>query len=250
MPNNITGTGVIGARDPITSEMYMSPAFNFTLTEERTTEVAAGYPITDCAPLQDLDVADKQSQYTATMGTQILDRQAINWILFNNKRATSASIELPRLATGLTVTAGSLAVAGLVVDQANVSVVILGDTAPGNIALLPQASGTGVTATTFEVNAGAIAVDPTYDGRQAVVYYRTTETNILTTGGANFEPYQNVELFAKVCGTRFNPIRIWVPRATSLNGLNLDPKADNFSREFRCLLPPGFVVPYVEFEAL
>ena len=53
MPNNITGVGVIGARDPITAEMYMSPAFTFTLTEERTAEVSTGYPMVDCSPLQD-----------------------------------------------------------------------------------------------------------------------------------------------------------------------------------------------------
>jgi hypothetical protein len=79
------------------------------------------------------------------------------------------------------------------------------------------------------------------------VYFRKTESNIKITGGQFYSPYKNVELFAKVCGTRFEAMRIWIPRATSLNGVNLDPKADEFTREFRCLLPPGFVVPYVEF---
>lgn len=80
MPSNITGVGVLGARDPITSELYLSPAYTFTLTEERQTEVSQGYPLTNCAPMADLDVSDKASSFTATLGTQILDRQAINWI--------------------------------------------------------------------------------------------------------------------------------------------------------------------------
>lgn len=156
---------------------------------------------------------------------------------------------MPRLDSAV-VTGGVLTVSGLVIDQPNVSVAILDDNAPGNVSPLPVASGTGVTPSTFEVGAGTITVDPMYEGKTAIVYHRTTETNIKITGGQFYEPYQNVELFAKICGTRFDPIRIWIPRATSLNGVNLDPKADEFSREFRCLLPPGFVVPYVEFEAL
>jgi hypothetical protein len=250
MPNNVKGVGVIGARDPITAEMYMSPAFTFSMTEERTTDVSSGFPTTDCAPLQDLDVADKQSQFTVTMGTQILDRQAVNWILFNNKRQTSASIELPRLFSGV-IALGTLTVTGLTVDQENVSVVILQDIAPGNISLTPQDSGGSITTDVFEVSANTITVDDSYDGKTAIVYYRTTESSIEITGGnTTYSPYQNVELFAKICTTRTDPHRIWIPRATSLNGLNVDPKADEFTREFRALLPPGFTVPYVEFTAL
>ena len=193
MPNNISGVGVIGARDPETSELYMSPAFTFSLVEERTAEVATGYPAIDCAPLQDLDVADKQSTFTVNMGTQILDRQAINWILFNNKRQTATSIELPRLDTGV-VTAGAITIAGLTVDQPNVSVAILDDAAPGNRGLLPQASGGTITPDVFEVGAGTVTVDGAYNGKTAVVYHRTTESNIKITGGQFYSPYKNVEL--------------------------------------------------------
>lgn len=249
MPNNITGVGVIGARDPIDGSMYMSPAFTCTLTEERTVEVSKGHAETDCTPLRDLDAADKDSEFTCTMGTQILDEEAINWILFNNKEQTSASIEIPTLTSG-TVAAGVLTVTGLILDQPNVSVVILDSAAPGNLSLTPQASGGTIDPTVFEVSVDTITVDTTYNGKVAIVYYRTTETSLVVTGGNTpYDPYQNVELFMKVCGTRFNDKRLWIPRATSLNGVNLDPAADEFTREFRCFLPPGFTVPYVWFDA-
>ncbi|ELS01167.1 hypothetical protein Xen7305DRAFT_00008690 [Xenococcus sp. PCC 7305] len=249
MPNNITGVGVIGARDPVDGSMYLSPAFTCTLTEERTVDVSKGHSETDCTPLRDLDVADKDSEFTCNMGTQILDEEAINWILFNNRRQTSASIELPTLVSG-TIAGGALTVTGLLVDQANVSVVILDALAPGNISLAFQASGGTIDATNFEVTADTITVDASYNGKVAVVYYRTTESTVEITGGnTNYTPYANVELFMKVCGTRFADKRLWIPRATSLNGVNFDPGADEFTREFRCLLPAGFSVPYVFFDA-
>lgn len=250
MPNNITGVGVIGARDPVNGQMYMSPAFTCTLTEERTVDVAKGHSEVDCTPLRDLDVADKDSEFTCTMGTQILDDEAIQWILFNNRVQTSASIELPRWASG-TIAGGTLTVTGLALDQPNVSVVILSTQSPGNRSLTFQASGGVIDATNFEVTANTITVDATYNGSVAVVYYRTTETNIEVIGGNTpYDPYQGVELFMKICSTRTPDKRLWIPRATSLNGVNLDPGADEFSREFRCLLPPGFTQPYVWFNDL
>ena len=247
MPNNITGVGVIGTRLP--GELHISNAFNFTMTEERQVDVSQGHSATDCTSMQDFEVADKSSSFTVTISTQILTRQSINWILFNNKRQTSASIILPNI-NGYPVVGGTITVPGVTLDQ-TADVVILQDTAPGAIALTQQASGTGVTATTSEVGAGSITVDAVHNGKTAVVYYRETQANKLVTGGnTTYAPYQDVELFAKFCGTKFAPFRVWIPKATSLNGINLDPKADNFSREFRALIPTelGFTVPYVEWE--
>ena len=147
--------------------------------------------------------------------------------MFNNKRQTAASIDLPRLVSGAVSDTGVITVTGLAADNENVSVVILNDQAPGNISLVPG----GVGAEGFTVGTNQVTVDASYEGKTAIVYFRKTETNIKITGGQYYTPYKNVELFAKICGTRFNPMRIWIPRATSLNGVNLDPKADEFTRE-------------------
>lgn len=164
--------------------------------------------------------------------------------IFNNRKQTSSSINLPRLESG-TVAAGSVAIAGLTIDQPGVSVVILGSESPGNIPLTQQSSGTGVTNTTFEVNAGSIAVDPIYNGRTAVVYYQMAETNIELIGGnTEFQPYQNIQCFGKFSGTRFPSKRLWFPRVTSITGFNLDASSDSFDREFRAFLPPGWSQTY------
>lgn len=220
------------------------------MAEDRQVEVVQGYSMTGCSSLKDQDAAEKSSTVTVTMGTGVLDEEAWNWVVWNNRKAVSSSIELPRLDNGI-VTAGSVAIPSLTVDQPNVSVVILGSESPGNIPLDFQASGTGVTPATFEVNAGSVAVDPIYNGRTAVVYYRTLETNIEITGGnTTYSPYERIEIFAKICGTRFAPKRIWCPFCTSITGFNLDPSSDSFDREFRAFLPEGWSQVYAEFTAL
>lgn len=247
MPNNITGVGVIGSRDPQTGKLFLSPASTFSMAEDRNVEVIQGYSQTDCTSMKDLDAAEKASSVTITMGTGILDDEAWNWIIWNNRRQQSASIELPRLVNA-TVTDGAISISGLTTDQPNVSVIILNDTAPGNVALITQSSGTGITPASAEVGAGTITVDPVHNGKVAVVYYRQIETDFEMTGGnTNYQPYENVELFAKFCGTRFLPKRIWCPRVTSITGFSLDASSDEFSREFRAFLPPGWTQTYAEF---
>ena len=148
------------------------------------------------------------------------------------------------------VIAGAITVPALTVDQPGVSVVILDSVSPGNIPLMPQTSGTGVTPTTFEVNAGSIAVDTIHNGKIAVVYYRASRVNIKMIGGNTpFRPYQNLELFGKFCGTRFPAKRLWFPRVTSITGFNLDASADTFDREFRAFLPEGWSQTYALWDA-
>ncbi|MEO1006837.1 MAG: hypothetical protein AAFW67_13525 [Cyanobacteria bacterium J06638_38] len=244
--SNITGIGVIGTRNA-DGRLFLSPATNFTMAEDREVTVVQGHSETDCTPLRDQDAAEKSSQVTVTLETGILDEEAFNRIIWNAPKQTSLSIELPRFHSGIVV-GGAIAVPGLTADQANVNVIILDALAPGNLPLTTQPVGTGVTALTAEVGAGSVAVDAVYDGKTAVVYYRQTETNFEMTGGnTTYAPYQNVELFVKICSTRFSPKRIWFPRCTSITGFNFDGSSETFSREFRSFLPPGWQVTYAEF---
>lgn len=248
MPNNISGVGVVGQR--VAGELHMTRAFTFSAAEEKTFDEAKAYPVTDCAPLQDVDVSEKENSMTVTLGTQSLDEQSINWILFNNREQSSASIVLPNVKSA-TIIGGVISDADLALDQI-VEVTLLSDSAPGNMPLTQQPDGTGVTATTFEVSTGQINFDASLNGKQAVYYYRSTYTTKPVVGGNTpYNPYTEIEIFGKICGTRFAPMRVWFPRCTSLSGMNLDPKADEFTREYKALVPfeLGFVVPYVKWVA-
>ena len=47
----------------------------------------------------------------------------------------------------------------------------------------------------FTVGAGQVTVDTSYEGKTAVVYYKTTRTTIEMIGGNTpFSPYQKIEL--------------------------------------------------------
>lgn len=220
-----------------------------TIAEERNVEVVQGYSQTDCSELLDQDAAGKSSSVTITLGTGILDEEAWSWIIFNNRKQTSTGIDLPDFIDA-PVVAGAITAAPLTIDQQGVSVVILDSASPGNISLTQQASGTGVTPVTFEVNAGAVAVDPIHNGKIAVIYYRANQVNVEIIGGnTQFQPYQNIECYGKFCGTRFPPKRLWFPRVTSITGFNLDASSDTFTREFRAFLPPGWSQTYALFDA-
>lgn len=249
MANNITGVGVAGFRDPVNNKMFLTPATTVTVNEEKSVEVVQAYSMTGCSPLLDQDAAEKSSSFTITLGTGILDEESWAWIVFNNRRQTAATIDLPTIGSGI-VTGGAVAVPALALDQADVSAIILDSTIPGNVCLTWQASGTGVTPVTFEIAAGQIVVDPIYNGKTLSFYYRTNQTNIEMIGGNTpYSNYESIEMFVKFCGTRFAPKRLWFPKVSSITGVNLDASADSFSREYRAFLPEGWTVPYALFDA-
>ncbi len=254
MPSNITGFGNFLLRDPSAppdSQAYISPAFTFTFSEDRTVDISQGVSQTDCSQILDLDLADRQSTFTLTLGTQILDELAWQWVIFNNRRQTVTNFLIPRTPSFTVPAGGAITVTGITADDEDTSVVILQDTAPGNLSLTYQASGGTIDPTNYEVTADTVTVDAGYEGFTAVIYYRAVEATIEVIGGsAPFRPYNNVEFLGKVCGTRFADKRLYLPRVSSLNGVNFDVTAEDFSREFRAFLPPGYTVPYVFFDAI
>lgn len=244
MPNNITGVGAVFQRDGNTLNVVR--ASNFTASEEKQFDEVKGYPLFDCGPKSDVDIAEKESSMKVTVGSSSLDEQAISFLLFNNKIQTTNSILLPEYKRGV-IAAGAVADADLTLDQ-NVQVTIVSDTTPGNTPLTRQAASVAtITPTTFEVSAGALNFDTAHNGKTIAYRYLKQYTNIKTIGGADYDPYKQIEIAGKICGTRFNAMKIWFPSCTSLSGMNLDPSADNFDREYKALVPTelGFVVPYI-----
>lgn len=243
MPTNIKGIGAGFQRTE--DSLHVLRIGAFTATEEKTFDEVKAYPTFDCAPLQDVDIAEKESSMTVTLETGSLDEESISWLLFNNKFATSASIALPEFRRG-TIVGGAVANPDLAIDRI-VEVTVLSDNAPGNTKLTRQPQGTGVTPTNFEVSAGQLDFDASLEGKSIAYYYRKTYTNIKTIGGENYDPYVNIEIAGKICGTRFDGMKIWFPRCTSLTGVNFDPGGDSFSREYKALIPTelNFSVPYI-----
>ena len=243
MPNNIKGVGAVFQRDGETLNVIR--ASTFSATEDKQFDEVKAYPVFDCGVMSDVDIAEKESSMTVTVGSSSLDEQAISFLLFNNKFKTTNSIFLPEYKRGVILN-GAIADADLSVDQ-NVQVTVVQDVTPGNIPLTRQAVGTGVTATAFEVNLGQLEFDSSLEGKTVAYRYAKEYTNIRTIGGEYYDPYSNVEIAGKICGTRFNPMKIWFPSCTSLSGMSLDPSADNFDREYKALVPTelGFVVPYI-----
>ena len=249
--SNISGFGSLILRDPIVAgfDMYIAPAVTFTFVENKETDISQGVSKTDCSKILDLDLVDRTSEFTLTLGTQVLDEKAWEFILFDNRKGTAANFVKPAVASGV-VTGGSLAVPALTLDQANTSAVILGTTAPGDICLAQQASGTGVTPTTYEISAGSVDVDAIYEGRVLVVFYFEAPASVDVIGGPlPFNPYRNIEFVGKICGTRFADKRLYLPNISSLTGANLDPQAEEFTREYRAFLIDGYELPYVVFDA-
>ena len=80
MPNNLTGVGSLGLRDPVNNIVFFTPATTMTVSEDRNVEVVQGYSQTDCSELLDQDAAGKSSSVTITLGTGILDEEAWSWI--------------------------------------------------------------------------------------------------------------------------------------------------------------------------
>ena len=245
MPNNITGVGAAYQVDLETDTLNVLRVATFTASEEKEFDEVKAYPLLDCAPMSDVDIAEKQSSMTVTIGSPSLDEQAISFLLFNNKFRTTASIPLPEYKRGI-ITGGAVVDTDLTIDQ-RVQVTVISDFAPGNTPLTRQPSGTGVTGNIFEVAAGQLNFDASLEGKTIAYRYLKSYTNIKTLGGEYYDPYKKIQIAGKVCGTRFNGMKILFPSCTSLSGMNLDPSADNFDREYKALVPTelGFVVPYI-----
>lgn len=243
---NINAMGVAAQR--IKGELNMIDAFSIVISEELEQENVDAYPIEDCGIKADIDVINKKSTMTLTLGTKSIDDQSVDWFLFNTRKQNVPSIFLPNILP-FTVVAGALTVPGLTLDQ-TAEVTILSDVAPGRVPLTQQLTGTGVTPETFEVGAGTIAVDPIHDGKRVMVYFRTEFLLKDVTGGnADISRYDNIEIFCKLCGTRMTDRKIWFPRCTANSGINIDTSQDEYTREYTALISTelGFKSQYVSW---
>lgn len=243
---NINAMGVAAQR--INGELNMIDAVNIVISEELEQNNIPSFPIEDCGIQQDIDIVNKKSTMTLTLSTMSIDDQSVDWFLFNTRKQEVPSIFLPNILP-FTVVGGVITVPGLTLDQ-TAEVTILSDVKPGRKPLAQQLTGTGVTPDTHEVGAGTITVDASHNGKRVMVYHRSEFTTKEITGGnADISRYDNIEIFAKICGTRMTDRKLWFPRCTANTGINIDVSQDEYSREYTALIATelGFKSQYVSW---
>ncbi len=243
---DINAMGVLIQRDPVSKQINNVNGCTFTWNEELEQENIDAYPNEDCGIKRDIGLSEKKSSMTVTVGTKTIDDESFGWMIMNTRKQTSPSILLPNV-VAVDVVSGVLAVPGLTLDQV-ASVTFLIVDKPGKIALVQQPSGTGVTATTFEVGVDQITVDATYEGKRALVYFYQTYANQDVYGGDRpISRYSDIELYGKVCGDKMTDKKVMFPRCTSSTGASLDNSQDEYTREYTAFVDfsRGFTSQYV-----
>jgi hypothetical protein len=182
------------------------------------------------------------------MGAQSIDEMEMAALLFGQKWQEADTITVPKIisATVPSATPYEIPIDGLTVNSP-VDVTIIRDIAPGKE---PMTKVTAAPASRdeFQITAGNVVFAAAAAGLKVMIYTRSQLTDKKVIGGATpYERFENVELFGKICTTRTAPKNIWFPRCTSNTGLNFDPTADAFTREFRALIPSnlGFTRPFL-----
>ncbi len=245
---DINAMGVLLQRDPVSRIVNAINGCTFSWNEELEQENIDAYPNEDCGVKRDIGLSEKKSTMTVTVGTKTIDDESWGWMIMNTRSSNTASLALPN-PTFATVTGGVLSVPGLTLDQ-TVSVTIMSNVKPGKVPLTQQPSGTGLTASTFEVGVDQITVDGTHEGKRCLIYYFQLVTNQEIFGGDTpISRYSNIELFGKICGDKMSDKRIWFPDCTSDKGASLDNTGDEYTREYTAFVDfaRGFQSQYVSW---
>lgn len=249
-----TGIGAAYAFNPLGDQVYAADAENFTFTENPNFQRNKAHSKTTCSTLLDRQLTKLESEFTLTLTVAVINELGWDFVLFDNERGTAASFARPRLVSKVVgaTTPNQIDVPGMTVDRPTTSVIILGTAAPGDVRLDFQADGTGLTATTYENNAGFVEVDPVWNGRTASVIYFEDPASVpnVIGGPLGDNQFTNLSFFGRICGPEFNDKILYIPAMTSLTGAQFDPKAENFPREYACFTTPEFPIPYAVFDAL
>lgn len=243
--SDIRGMSAVGARDE--NSYYPFYISTFVLKEDVTNKDVKGYPLVNCGSIQNLGTIQEESTFTVSLGTQAIDNNVLSLLGFNQKEsATAMTIDLPSISSGAIPSAGpyEIAVAGLTTNSI-VSVTVL------NVSKTPMIRAATAAPNTYQVAAGKLVFDASDAGKQVIIYQRKT-LSVKTIGGENpIDRYDNVEIFGKICGSRLNDKMIWMPNCSSITGVNIDPKAEEMTRDFRASLPANmpWSLPYVCWDA-
>lgn len=229
---DISRAGAMIQRDPVNRQINHLIGCTITVSEELEQTLLDGYlNPDDCDVKRDFGLSEKKSSVVLNVSTKTVDDYTFDWMIMNERKQSTPSIIVPNTVAA-TIVGGSVTVAGLTLDQ-QIGATILITAKPGKIPLTQQASGTGVTATTFEVSVGQVDFDATYEGRQVLIFYYETVTNQEGYGGnRSLSRFDDVEFAMKVCGDKMSDKRFWFPKCTSNTGLNLDLQAEEYEREY------------------
>lgn len=248
MALNINGAGYICQRKDGLLYPIFASVFNFA--EELETQESEGYPVNDVGLLQKTDLVAIRSTITVTVATQSLDEMDFSRMVIDQDWGTIASMVIPVLSSGKVPDSPgpyTISVAGLVEDQ-EVEITTLSDTAPGKVALTQIAASGTPAANQYKVTADTITFHSGLAGKQVVFYYKKTQTSFNALGGTLTSSYLGeVEILGKIRTTRSNVMNIWFPRCQSLSGVNMEITADAAQREYRATIPTelGFTRPYL-----
>jgi hypothetical protein len=240
MATNFKGLGRLGFRETATGIWRPIRSDSFTLNSEFDTDLVESFPADDCGALVAVDSKEGAEVFTATVGINSIDDTDLE-ILFNQKFAVNASIDLPNVTVHVIPAGGVVNVAGLTATSI-CSATILNDTA----AAVQLTKGGTASVTQFAAGANTATFDSSFVGKTVSIFRMLNQTNVSMIGGTNVDAkLGELELFGIGCHTRSTtPFKIWLPRLKRSNGLAFESGADTFETEYNVLTKAGFSKPY------
>ena len=223
------------------------------IAQEETTETTQAYPESDVGILQDSDTISSTSTWTITLNSQSLDYGDLD-LVFNQTKGTAASVSYPVYKTGTIPSTSTYTIteAGLTADQVMEATIL--DSTNGNSRLTQIANaGVGSIATGQHAVGSAVITFHSGQAGQTVAYFYKKSASLAYRGGTNaIATLGEVELFFRMKSTRQATAKrtyLWFPRIKKDGGVELGSATDTITLTYRALLPSGWNLPYMEWEA-
>jgi len=245
---NAVGSIMLRTKEGLNSTLAYARPTLVQFSSEVDILEASGFPAGDSANrIAILDSEVVKETWTLQLDQESIDEMDLERIL-DARQQTITSIVVPDTKV-ITIPAGAPSeytlteLSSTAADQ-DISVVILSDTAPYSLkrvlASATPAAGefTSEAAKVLQFNAAEV-------GKQAIVYYPVTMSNLKAIGGTALRaPWGNMEFFGIISGTRVNK-KIWCPSISRISGANLGVSAElnPASLQYRINTPTGYNFP-------
>lgn len=234
MASNFRGIGSFGAVDPVSGLWTPMRIDTFNVAGTTNNEDILSFPLGDCGPLQVIDQKEGVQTYEVTVGANAIDNDGNLEVIFNERFADVAAIDLPVVVVETVPASGVVPVPGMTAGSTAYATIVNDTTADVRLT-----AGTA-SATQFTRGTNEITLDAQFAGNTVSVYHLVPQTNVRMIGGPNSgNNISELSMFGVVC-TNKGSFRIWMPRLKRESGLAVDPLADAAELTYKALTPAAF----------